>query len=178
MTQFITDAALDLAKVLRKENSQNTIADEISTLVKTHSLIAVGSAWIPVPGADLAAMTANVWTMYVRINKSVGVKLSDNMLKSIGSAIIGNLTSNLLALSAGSILKLIPGASLFTGAMLSAVVYATTVTAAWVYIRALSKFLATGSADTEQLSMCVDEVLNDNAGVKTVFDEAKSGYKK
>lgn len=178
MSKFIKNAAIELAKAKDLAGVGLYLADETDKIVTQHALIAVGSAWIPLPGADIAAMTANVWTMYVRINKKFYIKFSDNAMKSIGSAIIGNLSANLVALGVGSLLKFIPGISLISGALMSAVVYATTLTAAWVYIRALAKFITHGGGNESVLRMCVNDVLDDAETLKAVFNDAKSNYKK
>jgi uncharacterized protein (DUF697 family) len=68
-------------------------AHELSNVIKEHALLGTAAGLIPVPGADIAAMVANTWTMYVRINKVVGVSFGDNVLKSIASGVIANLAS-------------------------------------------------------------------------------------
>ena len=50
-------AALKLVKLLDK-TADETLPQEIADIVKLHSKLAVGSAWIPVPGADVAAGAA------------------------------------------------------------------------------------------------------------------------
>lgn len=177
MSQVIKDAAIQLSKLMDNSSNVENVAEAIDSLVLKHSLLAVGAALVPVPGADIAAMTVNVWTMYMRINKELGVKFSENQMKSIGSAVIGNLTSNLIALGAGSVLKFIPGSSLVTGAFLSALAYATNVTSAWVYIRALTKFIAKGSSSSAELQNCVDEVMDCKSELNSVFNEARTSYK-
>lgn len=177
MTQFIKDAAIQLSGVSQSTSNTEEVAEKIDSLVLQHSLIAAGAAWLPVPGADMVAMTANVWTMYMRINKVVGVKFSENQMKSIGSAVIGNLTANLIAIGAGSLLKFIPGSSLITGAFLTSLVYATNMTAAWVYIRALTKFVARSTGNAADLQSCVDDVLSNTSEIKAVFNDSKSNYK-
>ena len=178
MSTFIKNAALELARVKVLDGMDDYLAEEVDKLVTQHALIAVGSAWIPLPGADIVAMTANVWTMYVRINKKYYIEFADNVMKSVGSAVLSNLSANVLALGMGSLLKFIPGSSLVTGALMSGVVYATTLTAAWVYIRALTKFMEQGGGNENVLRMCVDDVLDDVDSIKSVFKDAKSNYKK
>ena len=82
---------------------------EIVGIVKRHSKIAVASAWIPIPGADVAAGAANIWTMYVLINKKVGVSVGDNILKTIGAGVATNLASAAAMSTVASALKFIPG---------------------------------------------------------------------
>src|SRR5437667_7998206 len=68
-------------------------AKELTEIIKQHALAATGIAFIPVPGLDVAAVVANVWTMYARINDAVGVSFRENALKSIASGICANLLS-------------------------------------------------------------------------------------
>ena len=69
------------------------LPQEITDVVKLHSKLAVGSAWIPIPGADVAAGAANIWGMYIRINSKLGIPFGENIMKSIGSGVATNLAS-------------------------------------------------------------------------------------
>lgn len=178
MKNFIYDAAMELGRATNHGEASALIANDVWDIVRKHALMAVGAAWVPLPGADLALMAANTWSMYLRINKRFHISFSDNVLKSIGSGVISNLTSNIIALGIGSALKFLPGANLLTGAFLSALVYATTLTAAWVYLRALTRFYECGDGSEDSLRACVDDVLSDKDAVRDVFNDAKSGYRK
>ena len=178
MKNFIHDAAVELGRVTNHGEASTLIANDVWDCVNRHALIAVGAAWIPVPGADIALMAGNTWAMYLRINNRFHISFSDNVLKSIGSGVVSNLTSNIVALGLGSLLKFIPGASFVSGALLSALVYATTLTAAWVYLRALTRFYAQGGGREECLRACVDDILSDKESVRNIFNDAKASYHK
>lgn len=178
MKNFIYDAAMELGKVTNHGEASALIANDVLSCVNNHALIAVGAAWVPLPGADLALMAGNTWTMYLRINKRYHISFSDNMLKSIGSAILGNLSSNIIALSLGSFIKFIPGASFISAAFLCALVHAATLTAAWVYLRALARFYAQGDGSEACLRAYVDDILSDKESIKSIFNDAKSSYRK
>ena len=83
-----------LVKML-DETADNCLPKEIANVVKTHSKLAGGAAWIPVPGADVAAGAAVIWGMYVSINNKLGIPFGENKMKSIGSGGATNLASNL-----------------------------------------------------------------------------------
>ena len=89
--------------------ADETLPAEIANVVKLHSKIAVGSAWIPIPGADMAAGTANIWGMYARVNNKLGLPFGENVMKSIGSGVATNLASYLALNGVASALKFIPG---------------------------------------------------------------------
>ena len=108
----------------------NCLPKEIANVVKTHSKLAVGSAWIPVPGADVAAGAAVIWGMYVRINNKLGIPFGENIMKSIGSGVATNLASYLAMTGVASAIKVIPGIGSLGGAILmSASLYAVTLAA-------------------------------------------------
>ena len=178
MKNPIYEAAMELGIATNYGEASALIANDVWDCVKNHALIAVGAAWIPLPGADIALMAGNIWTMYIRINNKYHVSFSENVMKSIGAGIVSNLASNIVALSVGSLIKFVPGASLLTGAFLSALVYATTLTAAWVYLRALTRFYAHGGGNEECLSAYVDDILSDKESIKDVFNDAKSSFRK
>lgn len=121
---------------------ESTLTKEVAEVAKKHGKIATASAWIPVPGADVAAFAGNIWVMYARINDKLGIKLSDNLLKSIGSAVVANITSTLAIEGAASLLKAIPGVgTLLGGAIMSGASYKATMLAASIYMHALTRIV-------------------------------------
>ncbi|MGN1173328.1 MAG: hypothetical protein ACI4SO_06030, partial [Muribaculaceae bacterium] len=124
--------------MLMDKGADELLPKQIVDVVKLHSKLAVGSAWIPVPGVDVAAGAANIWGMYVRINNKLGIPFGENVMKSIGSGVATNLVSYLAMSGVASAIKLIPGLGTLSGAILmSASLYAITLTAGWVYLNAL-----------------------------------------
>lgn len=55
----LVKTAYDLVQLLDKA-ADDTLPEEIADVVKLHAKLAVGSAWIPVPGADVAAGAATM----------------------------------------------------------------------------------------------------------------------
>ena len=76
IADVLQNAAIDLIKHLNKDLDKY-LPKEIAGIVNTHSKLAVGSAWIPIPGADAAAGAVNIWTMYGRINNSLGISIKE-----------------------------------------------------------------------------------------------------
>ena len=79
-------AAAMAARALDK-SMRTSLPDEIVDAIQTHAVLAVAAAWIPVTGLDMAALAANTWGMYIHINKLLSLSFSENMMKSIGSAV-------------------------------------------------------------------------------------------
>lgn len=154
--------------------------NEIADVVKLHSKLAVGSAWIPVPGADVAAGAATIWTMYLRINSKLCMELGESVIKTIASAVCTNLVSYAAVSGVGSALKLIPGLGTVAGAvMMSAALYAVTLCSGYVYIQSLTYLLKNHmELNSKNLSDVVNSFIKENAGqLKNFIKEAKKEYK-
>ena len=166
-------------KVLDK-GMRTTLPSELVDCIQLHAGLAVAAAWIPIGGLDIAALTGNIWTMYARINKKLGVSFSENMLKSIGSAVAANMASNLALTGIGSLLKWIPGIGTVSGGfIMSAAMYGTTIGAAWIYLTALVNWVKTGKGSGEDFKSCVEDVMAQNKDkINEIVKQAKSDYKK
>jgi len=161
--------------------ADQVIPQQIVDVVKLHSKLAVGSAWIPIPGADMAAGAASIWGMYIRINNKIGLSIADNVGKTIASGIATNLASYFAMSTVASALKFIPVIGTIGGALvMSASLYAFTLASGWVYLRALCLLAERSgpSLDMNQLGDAVKDVLKDKNAIKDVIDQAKDNYSK
>lgn len=166
--------------ILMDKAADKSLPKEISDVVKLHSKIAVGSAWIPVPGADVAAGAANIWTMYGRLNGKIGVPIGENILKSVGAGVATNLTSYVAVSGVASAMKFIPGIGTVGGALImSASLYAVTLVSGWVYLKALCIMAQRKGKgiNASDLKAAVDEVLSNKRVIKEMFTAAKKDYK-
>ena len=138
----LIQAAVELAKALDRVADEN-LPEKLAGIVKLHAGIAVGSAFIPVPGADIAAAAGNIWTMYVRINKELELPFAENLIKSLATGIVTNLGAAAVGyMVIGSAFKLIPGlGSLGGAAVMGATIYGVTVASGIIYMKAVSKLL-------------------------------------
>ena len=173
------EAAVALVTVLDK-TAEQLLPQEIVDVVKLHSKLAVGSALIPVPGADVAAGAANIWTMYGRVNSKVGISIKDNVLKTVGSGVVTNLASYMAMAGLGSAIKAIPGIGTVTGtALMSASLYAVTLASGYIYVKALTLLAnkGNGSIDITQIDVAVNEILGNKEIIKNFIKAAKSDFK-
>lgn len=179
MNHLLLPAAVMAVKML-DQSMRNELPYEIVDTIQTHAGIAVAAAWIPIGGLDVAALTANVWTMYARINKKLGISFSENMMKSIGSAVAANLASNLAIAGVGAALKWIPVIGTVTGGIImSASMYGTTIGAAWIYLTALVNWVKKGQGSGDDLRSCINDVMAQNKDtINNVINKAKASYKK
>lgn len=173
-------ASIKLVQLMDKTADAN-LPREIADVVKLHSKLAVGSAWIPIPGADVAAGAANIWGMYVRINNKLSIPFGENVMKSIGSGVATNLASYAAMSGVASALKFIPGIGTIGGAVLmSATLYGLTLASGWIYLNALSLVAAKkgNTFSASDISKAVNDLLKDKTTIKNFIDEAKKTYKK
>lgn len=173
-------ASVKLVQLMDK-TAESNLPREIADVVKLHSKLAVGSAWIPVPGADVAAGAANIWGMYVRINNKLSIPFGENVMKSIGSGVATNLASYAAMSGVASALKFIPGIGSVGGAVLmSATLYGITLASGWVYLNALSLVAERkGNAfSASDISKAINDLLKDKTTIKNFINEAKKTYKK
>jgi len=149
------------------EVMRNTIPDELVNVVERHKKVQLGASLAQsfIPGAGVVATSAAVaslWKMYYDINKVLGIKISDNVGKSLTSAVLTNLSSagaqiGATAVSEGA--KFIP----FVGWIASAAISTATSTAivygaAYLYLTALTKmYEAEGKFDLDYLTSSLED---------------------
>lgn len=172
--------AFKLVELMDKA-ADETLPTDIANVVKLHSKLAVGSAWIPIPGADMAAGAANIWGMYARINNKLGLPFGENVMKSIGSGVATNLASYIAISGVASALKFIPiGGQLAAPILMSASLYGMTLASGWVYLQALCMLAENkgSSFSASDIGNAVNTLLRDKSTIKEFIDAAKKTYKK
>lgn len=180
-TGHVLKAAIELCKAANKTIDEH-LPEKLAGIVKTHSGLAVGSALIPIPGGDVAAAAANIWTMYIRINKEMNLSFAEAALKSLAAGVLTNLAAYQAGMMiGGSLLKFIPGLGTVGGAVLmGATIYSITLASSIVYMTALTKLFkvkATTTFSSDDLKAATDEALKDKSALKATMKEAKAGYK-
>lgn len=179
MNHAVVHAAKTAVESIDK-SMRDSAPDEVVNVIQTHAVAAVAAAWIPVSGLDVAALTANTWAMYVRINRKLGISFSENLMKSIGSAVAANLASNLAVAGIGSVMKWIPGIGTVAGGLLmSATMYGVTVGAAWIYLVALVHWVRKGKGSEESLKEVINKVMTEQRDeINGIIKSGKKEYKK
>ena len=168
-------AALMVVRQMDKSLRED-IPDDIVNNIYGFAGGAVAASLVPVPGLDVALATADIWMMYVRINSLLGISFSENMMKSIGSAVIANLTANIGQMAVGSALKFIPGiGSAIGGALMGMAVFDTTVASGWIYLKALCNFYENGG-DGDLEATVKDVLKNDKDEIRNIVKEEKKNY--
>ena len=177
---IILHAAKEVVESVNR-GAEEKLPHKIVDIIKLHSALAVGSSFIPIPGADLAAAAANIWTMYIRINEELGISFKENILKSIATGVATNLgASFVVGLVAGSILKFIPGLGSIGGAVvIGTTIYAVTVASGVIYCLAVSAAAKAeqGAISESKLREEIDQILSDKSFVTQIVEEGKNLYR-
>lgn len=176
----LISSSIKLVELMDKA-AEKTLPQEIAGVVKLHSKLAVGAAWIPIPGADVAAGAANIWGMYARINNKLDIPFGENVMKSIGSGVATNLASYMAMSGVASALKFIPGLGTIGGAaVLSASLYAITLASGWIYLQALCALAEKKgkSFSVSDITKAVNDMLKEKSVIKNFIESAKKTYKK
>ena len=135
-----------------------------------------------VPGLAVAttivACFGAVWTMYVKLCRTLEISLTENALKLIAKAAIANIAANLGSVIAASFIGLfIPGASILASA---AVGFITVYLAGIIFLQLILK-LAAKSSDRHSFSDITISDMEREASNVTVTKEdmlkAKAAYK-
>ena len=176
-TSDILKTAYDIAKEPNYFDN-NTKIDEI---LKTHSLIGGTLALIPLPGAMIPFVLANVYSMYYRINEVVGVPLNDNLVKSIGGMIASNITSVVGLIAGCELIKLIPIVGHFSASSVeSLLLFSITGVQGKLYCEWLHLFLSSGGLDKNGninnsiAKSKIEEILSNKNKIEKMIKEGKT----
>lgn len=165
--------------------------DEIIEIIQEFAIFSAASALVgnlvPEAGGLITAIaqTALVWTLYVKINNIIGLEMSDNTAKFIGSAILTNLSLNagslLLGYAGAVAVSFVPIFGQFTAAAIEATLgYTLIYVSAVLYLifltkvfQAKGKIEITGSNEEKEIIKGVIK----NTSLKDLIKEAKNNYK-
>ena len=155
------------------------LPEKVVDVVKLHSKVAAGAAWLPT-GFDIAAGGANIWTMYVRINNKLGLQFKKNILKTIGSGVAANLSSSAAMMLAAEGIKATGVGYIPAAIMETAVMYALIITSGWIYLNALLWLAKRHGSDVESgnLGDAVKEVMKDSAVIQDFMNKVSECFKK
>lgn len=158
------------------------LPEEIAAIAKRHSVLAAGTAWVPIPGASAAAEIANIWLMFKQINDALGLELSKHKLKTLASGIVAELGAwALIQVGVVNLLKFIPGVGTASSGVIGMAIYsAVTYTSAYVYLKMISRLAADElmAMDAEALKAEVADCMEDSKGeIEHVMKDAKETFK-
>lgn len=171
--------SLDGTKI---ENIKNTIGDYAIA-----AAIASGVAGVAPGFAGVAAALTQagfVWATYVKINKTLGISMSENTAKFIGSAIVTNLITSagafVAALIGSSIVSIIPGAQVVSVAMNAALGYTIVYVSAIIYLKLITRMMQPDGtlkvSESDDTKHIIRDIIKES-NIKDMVKEGKVAYK-
>lgn len=169
-----------------KKEKLEAVADTIQGCAIAAAIAGVGSGWLPGAGSLVAtaAWVAAIWGMYVKVNHDLGIKIRDNVLKSLASAFLTNIIASvgslIVAYAFGFVISFIPGFGTASAIAVDGFLgYVTVYTSGLLYIRFLTKVLKVkGNLDFSDIDVAAmaKETVKE-ANIKNIIKEGKASFK-
>lgn len=134
------------------------------------------------PLATTAITTACVYAMYYRLAKLTNIEISKNILKSVASAVLANLVSNIgVSIVAAFAISFIPVIGNLSSSTICAIVqFASVYVSGYVFISTLNalyeKFGGISDLTEEEIKSAVNET-NSSINTSEIINEAKKVHK-
>ena len=182
-------ALQDLDKSMR--NSLNgTKIEQIKDTIGNYAIaaaVASGVAGIAPGFAGVAAALTQagfVWATYVQINKTLGISMSENTAKFIGSAVVTNLITSagafVAVLIGSSIVSIIPGAQVVSVAMNAALGYTIVYVSAIIYLKLITQMMQPDGtlkvSESDDTKHIIRDIIK-KSNIKDMVKEGKVAYK-
>ena len=144
------------------EMNQEEKAQKANDVIKNHIGFAASAGLIPIPGADLAAVTAVQLNMLRQLANLYDIKFMENIGKNIITAIAGSS----IARVAASLVKIIPGVGTVVGEMsMAAMSAASTFALGKMFARHLANGGTLDNFDVRSSKKVYDEELKNGKKV-------------
>lgn len=186
-----------LAKALQeldcsmRHSLDGTQIEQIKDCIGNYAIaaaVASGVAGVAPGIAGVAAVLTQagfVWATYVKINQTLGISMSENTAKFIGSAIVTNLVTNagafLVMLAGATLLSLIPVAGTAAAIALNASLgYVLVYAAAVIYLKLITRMVQPDGtlhvAESDDTKHIIRDIIKDT-DIKEIVKEGKEAYK-
>lgn len=164
-----------------------SIKETISYYALASALASMAAAIIPGGGGLVAALgqTGLVWATYVKINKTIGLSMSDETSKFLVNAILTNLVTNFGALIAAhvfaGVIALIPVAGSALAAAAEGVIgYTVIYASAYIYLKLITRVVRPDGtvdvADKDKTSNIIKEIMQ-REDMKGLIKEGAKQFK-
>lgn len=187
---FLAKAFVELDKAMQgtlNGTKIECISETISHYALASAAASMLAAVIPGGGGVAAALAQAgfVWATYVKINKTIGLSMSEETSKFIGSAIVTNLITSFGALLAAhavaGVLALIPVAgSALAAAGEAAIGYCLIYAAAYIYLKLVSRVVkpdgSVDVSDKDSTKKIIEEIMQ-REDMKGLFKEGSKQFK-
>ena len=179
-------SAHKLMEAMDKQADAN-LPKELADIVKFHTKGATASALASaIPGVGgiitFLAGSAFIWTMYTRINSAIGIRLADNIMKTVATGVITNLAAGTVASwVVGSILSFVPGiGNVGAVVVIGGTVYGLTMISGVIYLKVLTNIFGAGEDPSHLTASSMKNIAKEvisQVNVKGLLEEAKQEFK-
>lgn len=165
----------------------DTVGEELASIIKKHALGAaasgLASTFLPGVGstAALAAAVGFIWSMYFRINKCLGLKLSKVILKSLASAVLTNLAGSVVSIIGATVISAIPGINTIATVLMAGVDYAVVLVSGILYLNLLTNIFKAGKNIEDMTESEIKEAMAATVkeeNVSQLIKDARDDYKR
>lgn len=165
-----------------------SIKETINNFAIASAVASVAACAIPGVAGVVAALTQAgfVWATYVKINKTLGISMSEHTAKFIGSAIVTNIVTNggalLVAYAGAAVLSFIPlfgqvASAAIDGALGYIIIYASAI----IYLLLISKMMQPNGTikvgENDSTKRVIQEIIKEN-DIEDIIKEGRNSYKK
>ena len=187
---ILAKALQDLDKSMR-HSLDGTKIEQIKDTIGDYAIaaaVASGVAGVAPGFAGVAAALTQagfVWATYVKINKTLGISMSENTAKFIGSAIVTNLITNagafVAVLIGSSILSIIPGVGTAAAIALNAALgYTIVYVSAIIYLKPITRMMQPDGtlkvSESDDTKHIIRNIIKES-NIKDMVKEGKAAYK-
>lgn len=187
---FLAKAFMELDKAMQgtlNGTRISGISETISHYALASAVASMLAAVVPGGGGVLAALaqTGFVWATYVKINKTIGLSMSQETAKFIGNAIVTNIITTfgaiLAAHAVAGILSFIPIAGSALAAVGEAAIgYCLIYAAAYIYLKLISRVVkpdgSVDVSDEDSTKKIIEEIMQ-REDMKGLFKEGSKQFK-
>lgn len=187
---ILAKALQDLDKSMR-HSLDGTKIEQIKDTIGDYAIaaaVASGVAGVAPGFAGVAAALTQagfVWATYVKINKTLGISMSENTAKFIGSAIVTNLITNagafVAVLIGSSILSIIPGVGTAAAIALNAALgYTIVYVSAIIYLKLITRMMQPDGtlkvSESDDTKHIIRNIIKES-NIQDIVKEGKAAYK-
>ena len=187
---ILAKALQDLDKSMR-HSLDGTKIEQIKDTIGDYAIaaaVASGVAGVAPGFAGVAAALTQagfVWATYVKINKTLGISMSENTAKFSGSAIVTNLITNagafVAVLVGSSILSIIPGVGTAAAIALNAALgYTIVYVSAIIYLKLITRMMQPDGtlkvSESDDTKHIIRDIIKES-NIKYMVKEGKAAYK-
>ena len=149
--------------------------EEANSIIKSHVLWSIGGGLIPIPLADMAAVTALQVSMLEQLADLYGISYN----RSIGKSFVAALTGSTVAKLGASLIKAIPGiGTVIGGVAMSATSGASTYAIGQVAIGQFEKDGSLEDIDIEDAKVAYEEAFEEGKEVVEEMEKEKKAKEK